>query len=214
MTLLLTGVAYTVGCIVAVAGGTFAGYSRGVAIAIAASAFLELGTAITGAYSTRRLWTPLVQANKLVNLAGGLVALALTQVAILSFTTDASRTTTANALFTLLSGLGVVGIGTRMALHGRGGQRSWSAGSAHHDREPVESPRPERPPAPGAGRSRSGPSNDQTDFRAQRRLAAHRRVRSGRTPSRLLEGVTGSSRRASQPCGSTAIGSGGWTLGS
>lgn len=120
---LLTGLAYTACCVVAAVTGSFTGYTRVVAVVIATSAFVELGASLVGVLTTRRLWTPLIQANKLVNLAGGLVALALAQVAILSFTATsmevATQTATANTLFTVLMGVGVIGVGTAMALHGR-----------------------------------------------------------------------------------------------
>ena len=133
---LVTGLAYSACCLAAALEGTFSSYGRGVAIAIATSAFVELGAAAVGTLTARRLWTPLVQADKLVNLAGGLVALALTQVAILSFTADGSRTGTANAAFTVATGLAVAGIGAGMVLHGRARLRAVGARAGCDDDPP------------------------------------------------------------------------------
>lgn len=63
-------------------------YPASIAIGIALLAFVEITVALRGSLSTTFTRAPVVHANKLMNLASACISLALTQTAILSFTSS------------------------------------------------------------------------------------------------------------------------------
>lgn len=106
--------AYVAMCaVVALGGARTDRYDGNIAISIATVAFIELGFAIHGIVVARRDRDLVVEAIKLVNLAGALVLLVLTQAALLSVsgTADPSRVC---GLTGVLLGSIAVGTGVRM----------------------------------------------------------------------------------------------------
>lgn len=93
-------------------------YPQNVAIAIAAVTFAEIGLNIRGSIVAHRNDTPLVQALKLTNLASSLIALVLTQTALLSFTSTADNSVP-NGMIGILMGACSAGVGLFMVLHMR-----------------------------------------------------------------------------------------------
>ena len=80
-------------------------YHKIVAIGIAAFAFTELGVSLWGVIRERRRGLPLFQTIKTLNLCSALMALVLTQRAILSLSFPPERTAGINTLFGALMAL-------------------------------------------------------------------------------------------------------------
>ncbi len=113
--ILISSVVYIVYSLRLVFGTSSMRYSQIVAISIAAVTFTEIGMNIRGAVVAHRNNTPLVQAVKLANLASSLICLALTQTALLSFTTEQDLST-ANGVMGILMGICSACIGVFMIL--------------------------------------------------------------------------------------------------
>ncbi|WP_028709047.1 hypothetical protein [Propionicicella superfundia] len=80
---------YVVSCLTMVfGGGASESYDTYSGIAIATLTFTELGMAIAGVVSARRNSDVVVEVIKLANLAGALILLALTQTALMSFSSE------------------------------------------------------------------------------------------------------------------------------
>ena len=82
-------------------------YDMNVAIGIAAVTFTEIGLSFRGVIVTRHNHTILIQAIKMINLSVSLIALVLTQTALLSFTNkeaDTLEISKANGVIGILMG--------------------------------------------------------------------------------------------------------------
>lgn len=118
--ILISSMVYIIYSLRLVFGTSSMRYSQIVAIAIAAVTFTEIGMNIRGTVVAHRNSTPLVQAVKLANLASSLICLALTQTALLSFTTEQDLST-ANGLMGILMGICSASIGVFMILRTKKG---------------------------------------------------------------------------------------------
>lgn len=118
--ILISSMVYIIYSLRLVFGTSSMRYSQIVAIAIAAVTFTEIGMNIRGTVVAHRNSTPLVQAVKLANLASSLICLALTQTALLSFTTEQDLST-ANGLIGILMGICSASIGVFMILRTKKG---------------------------------------------------------------------------------------------
>ncbi|MDN3310348.1 hypothetical protein QWJ90_05360 [Microbacterium oryzae] len=118
--ILLTSMAavYTVACIpLALGEQVRVGYDRYVAIALAVIALVELGLAIHGFFSARRLGDVLMRAVKLGNMAAALVLLVLAQTALLSILGPWQDPSRYNGWCGVVLGGVALAIGTSMIRH-------------------------------------------------------------------------------------------------
>lgn len=117
--ILVASVAYLVGSARIFLGEDNTQYSLIVGLAIATFTFTELAFAIVGAIKTRKINKPIMEAIKLTNFASALISLALTQTAILSFTSNVDMSFyngIGSLVFGSLAGL----IGLYMIIHSYG----------------------------------------------------------------------------------------------
>lgn len=96
--------------------GANAAYTSIEGITIATLAFVELGLAISGVFTVKAKGEPALSALKLTNLASALIALALTQVALLSFT-ETDHLSTANGIGSIVFGVAATALGLFMIMH-------------------------------------------------------------------------------------------------
>lgn len=92
-------------------------YHMYIAIGIAAVTFTEIGLSIRGVVITRHDHTLLVHSIKMINLSASLIALVLTQTAILSFANpdaDLSVTSNANGIIGVIMGAAATFVGILM----------------------------------------------------------------------------------------------------
>ena len=105
-------------------------YSEVVGIAIATITFTEIGLAVNGAVRNRHHPAPMVAALQLSNLAGALIALPVTQAAILSFT-DPGDPSQAAGITGIICGVAAAGLGLLILRRRDPAQQGTPQGDVH-----------------------------------------------------------------------------------